>query len=300
MWKDTVKHAFTLTKEAASLWSASNAFAYAAALAFYTLFSLAPVVLITVTVAGMIFGAEAAEGRLFAQLQEAVGPEAARAVQDAVAHSRIEEAGLMPTVTGVVAMLVGATTVFAQMQIAFNEVWSVAPRPSRSTLLITLIHRVLSLAVVLSIGFVLLVSLLLSVILQAVMAYADAWLPIPGVLAGGLDTVVSLLVITALFGLLFRILPDVVLSWRDVLPAAVLTAILFVIGQTAFASYLSIAAPASPYGAAGSLVLLLLWVYYSALILLYGTAFTRVRLEAQGRQVEPNRLAVHVRKETVT
>lgn len=296
----TLRDQLTRLKDAAGLWSQSNAFAYAGALAFYTLFSLAPVALIAITVVGMVLGPDAAEGQLVGQLEGTIGPEAARAIENAVEQSRIQESGLLPTLTGIGALLVGATTVFAQMQIAFDAIWGVAPRPTRSTLIILLAQRVLSLAVVLCIGFVLLVSLLVHVALQAVIAYAEQWLPFSGILAGAAELILSLVIITGLFALLFRLLPDVVLTWRDVLPAAFLTAVLFAIGRSLLGLYLSLTAPASAYGAAGSLVLVMLWVYYSSLILLYGVAFARTQKEARGEVIEPNQLAARVRRELVT
>ncbi|MCC5859810.1 MAG: YihY/virulence factor BrkB family protein [Ectothiorhodospiraceae bacterium] len=286
-------------RDTVNLWLERNAFAHAGSLAFYTLFSLAPVMIIAVSMIGLVLGEEAAQGGIVAQLEDTIGTEAARAVETAVASTRIEVSGILPTLIGFGAMLIGATTVFAQMQQSLNAIWGVRAKPSRNSLLLLLFSRVLSLTIVLSIGFVLLVSLLLGVALRAIIRFADDWIPLPGALVAGSEFALSLLVITLLFGLIFKILPDVVMNWRDVFLGALVTAVLFGLGRFGIATYLTYTAPASAYGAAGSLVLLLLWVYYSSLILLFGAAFTRVHMEARGRPIIPRNTAVCVRSEIV-
>ena len=169
MGKDGARRWWAITRDAVRLWLACDAFTYAGALAFYTLFSLAPVVIIAVSVIGLVLGEQAAQGQIVAQLQDLMGREAAVAVEQAVARSRIQESGILPTLLGVAALLIGATTVFGQMQLSLNAIWGVAARPSRSSLLLFVKTRLLSLTVVLAIGFVLLVSLLLGVVLRAVL-----------------------------------------------------------------------------------------------------------------------------------
>ncbi|MBB3229949.1 YihY/virulence factor BrkB family protein [Halomonas stenophila] len=283
--------------DAVKLWLERNAFSYAGSLAFYTLFSLAPTMIIAVTVIGVVLGEEAAQGQIVAQLQGTMGQAAAEAIQAAVAQARVQESGLWPTLLGVGALLVGATTVFGQMQYSLNTLWGVTARPSSNSLLIFLKNRILSLAVVLSIGFILLVSLMLGVAVNAVLKAANGLLPFLGALAAGLEFLISLAVVAALFATIFRVLPDVVLSWRDVLVGAVVTALLFSIGRSAIAAYLAYTATASTYGAAGSVVVVLLWVYYSSLILLFGAAFTKCHLLARGREVVPRNTAVRVQHE---
>ena len=295
----TFVRSWALFQRAAGLWLERNAFLHAGALAFYTLFSLAPVVIIAVAIAGILFGAEAARGEIVSQLEAFVGAEGARAVEDAVARSRIEVAGIVPTLTGVAALIVGATTVFAQMQLSLNRIWGVMARPQRSGILIFLKNRILSLAIVLTIGFLLLVSLLLSVALRAVIRYAESWMPLHGAVLVGAEFLLSFVVITLLFAVIFKILPDVYVAWEDVWTGAAITAAMFIIGRHLIALYLAYTAPASTYGAAGSLVLVLLWVYYSSLILFFGAAFTKARTLASGKQVVPGRMAVRVRREIV-
>lgn len=290
---------FAMLKDTLHIWLDAQSFMHAAALAFFTLFSVAPVVIVAVTIVGLALGEDAAQGQIAQQLQSAIGAEAATAVQTAVAASRIERSGILPSLAGVAAMLFGATTVFAQMQSALNAIWGVAPRPTRSSLLLYLKTRLLSLAVVLAIGFVLLVSLLLSVVIRALVEFAREWLPVPPVLLLGVDGVVSVTVIGLLFGTIFRVLPDVVLSWRDVWLGAVVTALLFTLGRSLIALYLSTTATASTYGAAASLVLLLMWVNYSSLILLFGAAFTRAHVQARGRPLRARSTAVRIHRELV-
>ncbi|MCE8031686.1 YihY/virulence factor BrkB family protein [Billgrantia tianxiuensis] len=289
-WWNTVQQAI-------SLWLERNAFSYAGSLAFYTLFSLAPTVIIAVAVIGVVFGEDAAQGQIVAQLEGTLGAEAARAIEQAVASSRIEESGVLPTLLGVGGLLVGATTVFAQMQFSLNMIWGVTAKPNRNSILVFLKQRLLSLAVVLAIGFILLVSLLVGIMLRAMLQAVGDAMPLIGPLTAGAEFLISLAVITALFATIFKVLPDVVLGWRDVLLGALVTALLFAVGRSAIASYLAYTATASTYGAAGSVVMILLWVYYSSLILLLGAAFTRSYLVAKGRNVVPRNSAVIVRRE---
>ncbi len=284
---------------AARNWSESQAFSYAAALGFYTLFSIAPITIVVVTMVGLVLGEQAARGELIEQLQDVLGPEAAGVIETAVINSQIDQSGIWPTVIGIAAIIIGATTVFAQMQQSLNSIWHVVPRPTRSSLWILIKARILSLTIVLAIGFVLLVSLLLSVAMQVVVTFASQWLPVPAGLLVTIEVCISLTVITLLFAAIFKILPDVVLSWRDVMFGALVTALLFSAGRFLIALYLANTATASTYGAAGSLVLLLLWVYYSSLIMLYGAAVTRARLEARGLPIRTRNTAITVHRELV-
>ncbi|ATE60266.1 YihY/virulence factor BrkB family protein [Thauera sinica] len=286
-------------KDTVRIWLEAQSFMHAAALAFFTLFSVAPVVIVAVTIVGLALGEQAAQGQIAQQLESTIGTEAATAIQTAVEGSRIERSGILPSLAGLGAMLFGATTVFAQMQTALNAIWGVAPRPTRSSIFLYVKTRLLSLTVVLAIGFVLLVSLLLSLAVRTLIVFAQAWLPVPPTLLLGVDTLVSVAVISLLFGTIFRVLPDVILSWRDVWLGALVTALLFGLGRSLIALYLSTTATASAYGAAGSLVLLLMWVNYSSLILLFGAAFTRANVEAQGRLVRPRMTAIRMHRQLV-
>ncbi len=291
-WLDILKHA-------AKIWLESNAFANAGSLAFFTLFSIAPVMIVIVSIIGVFYGEEAAQGQIAAQLQETIGTQAAEAVQQAVSSSSLKEGGLFPTIAGILAMLVGATTVFGQMQNSLNTIWTVAPKPSRNSIALFVRKRLTSLTIVLAVGFVMLVSLSLSVGLRVLLPTLQGWVPWYEIAFGTLELVVSILVASLLFGTIFKVLPDVQLRWRDVALGSLLTAVLFTLGRSLIAIYLSHTATASTYGAAGSLVLLLLWVNYSSLILLFGAAFTKAHLLARGGQVRPRSVAVLFRREIV-
>lgn len=297
--KRTMVFWFRVFQDAVSVWLERNAFSYAGSLAFYTLFSLAPTVIIAVTVIGVVMGEEAAQGQIVAQLQETLGQGAAQAIQQAVAQSRIEEAGILPTLLGVGTLMIGATTVFAQMQFSLNTIWGVTAKPSTNSLFVFLKNRLLSLTVVLSIGFILLVSLALGIIVGNMLRAASDLLPYTVVLTQGAESLVSLAVVVLLFATIFKVLPDVVLAWKDVLIGAVVTAVLFTLGRSVIALYLAYTATASTYGAAGSVVMILLWVYYSSLILLFGASFTRSLLLRRGGKLVPRNSAVLVKRELV-
>jgi len=293
------KYWLHILKHAAQIWLESNAFSNAGSLAFFTLFSIAPVMIVIVSVIGVFYGQQAAEGQIALQLQETIGAQAAEAVQQAVSSSSLKQGGLFATVAGILAMLVGATTVFGQMQNSLNTIWTVAPKPSRNSIALFIRKRLTSLTIVLAVGFVMLVSLSLSVGLRYILPTLQGWLPWYNVALGTLELIVSILVASLLFATIFKVLPDVQLRWRDVAVGSLLTAVLFTAGRSLIALYLSHTATASTYGAAGSLVLLLLWVNYSSLILLYGAAFTKANLLARGLQVQPRSVAVRFRREII-
>ncbi|RLQ20696.1 YihY family inner membrane protein [Seongchinamella sediminis] len=297
--KQHAKYWFGILKQSVDFWLESNAFANAGSLAFFTLFSIAPVMIVIVSVIGIFYGQEAAEGQIALQLQETLGQEAAETVQNAVANSSLESGGLFATITGVAAMLVGATTVFGQMQNSLNAIWTVAPKPSRNSIMLLLRKRLTSLTIVLAVGFVMLVSLSMSVGLRILLNNVQGWLPWYDVAFSALDTLLSIFVASLLFATIFKVLPDVRLTWRDVALGSVLTALLFTVGRVLIAIYLSKTATASTYGAAGSLVLLLLWVNYSSLILLFGAAFTKAHLLARGKPVRPRSAAVRIHREII-
>jgi membrane protein len=293
------KHWLGVLKQAMDFWLESNAFANAGSLAFFTLFSIAPVMIVIVSVIGVFYGQEAAEGQIALQLQETLGPEAAETVQTAVAGSSLKQGGLLATVTGILAMLLGATTVFGQMQNSLNSIWTVAPKPSRNSIMLLLRKRLTSLTIVLAVGFVMLVSLSMSVGLRILLHNVKGWLPWYDVAFSAMDTLLSIFVASLLFATIFKVLPDVKLSWRDVALGSVITALLFTVGRVLIALYLSNTATASTYGAAGSLVLLLLWVNYSSLILLFGAAFTKAHLLARGLPIRPRSVAVRIHREII-
>ena len=284
---------------AIEVFSEKRAFQASAALAFYTLFSMAPLLIIVISLTGIFFGDQAVRGEVAAQLEGMIGADAAELVQEAVRRSRIEQAGIWPTLLGITAVVFGATTVFAQLRSSLNYFWDVRAKPSRNDVLNFFLTRLVSFGMVLTIGFLLLTSFLISIALATIMEFADGLIPLPPLLVTIADTGVSLLIMTLLFGMIYRVLPDVRLSWSNVARGSVLTAVLFMVGQWLISMYLTRAGPASAYGAAGSLVIVLMWVYYSSLILHFGTAITRALLMREGMRVRPIRGAVRIRTHVV-
>lgn len=261
--------------ETISAWDEHDAFTQSAALAFYTLFSLAPVLFVVVSLSGAVFGAEKVRGEIVGQFQELMGREAGIAVQGVLERAQKSVRGGVGGVLGIAALLFGTTAVFMQLQTALNVVWEVKPR--RGQVLKTLLtKRLLSFAVVLAVGFLLLVSLALSAALAAFGAYARGRLSAPPALFEALNAVFSFVVFTALFAMIFRILPDVDIPWRDVLLGAVVTSALFSAGKWLIGLYIGHTSIASSYGAAGSIIVIVLWVYYTALIALLGAEFSRI------------------------
>ncbi|HEX2860090.1 MAG TPA: YihY/virulence factor BrkB family protein [Lacunisphaera sp.] len=284
---------------AAKAWKADNAFKHSAAVSFYTLFSLAPMTIIAVTVAGVFLGREEANRQFIAQVSGLVGPASSEMIQQAAEASQNEDNSALKTAIGIALMIFGATTVFAQLQDSLNKIWGVRAKPNKSGWLILLMHRLVSLAMVLTIGFLLLVSLILSTLLTGLLARFETGLLASKLWMQAADLVVGLAVISALFAVLFKVMPDVKLRWRDVWIGAIVTAVLFTIGRRLIALYLGYSTVASIYGTAGSLVALLIWVYYSCAILFYGVEFTRAYREQRNLKIEPKETAVQVREEIV-
>lgn len=286
------RRGWALVKETWRLWFANNPFQHAAALAYFTVFSLAPLLIILLAVAGAVFGEEAVHGEIFSRLVGQIGPQAAAAVEETVRKSRIGVAGLWPTLLAVLALLFGGTTMFAQMQTSLNQYWGVAPRPGRNDVLVFLTTRAVSLALVFVIGLVLLASVAMGMLVVALLRFANAWVAIPITAVAAVHVTASLCLTTLLAAMIFKILPDVTLKWSDVWRGAFVTASLFVAGQWVLSEYLTRVSVASTYGAAGSVVVLLVWVYYSSLILLLGAAVTRAMVQRRGRRLTPKGRAI--------
>lgn len=284
---------------AAKGWNADNAFQHSAAVSFYTLFSLAPVSIIAVSAAGFVLGKDTAVRQFSEQMTDLVGKNGAKVMEAAITASQSGPANWASTTTGVVLLLIGATSVFAQLQDSLNEIWGVEAHPSRSGLAVLLLQRVISFGMVLTIGFLLLVSLVITTILETMLHSANGRLTVPPVVLQGLDLLVALTVVTALFAALFKILPDVQLPWSAAWSSAFLTAALFSIGKVLIATYLAHSTVASVYGTAGALVALLVWIYYSCAIMFFGVEFMRANRQQSGLAVKPKKTAVLVRREIV-
>jgi membrane protein len=249
-----------------------------ASLAYYTLFAIAPVLLVATAIAGTAFGADAVRGEIVGQLEDLIGRQGAQAVENLLEGARQRRAGTVATVLGGVAFVVAAMGAFLELQAALNKIWRATPNPA-IRLRPFLMDRLRSFGLVVAIGFLLMVSLAVTAALAAVSGWLSSRSPTIPLVWSGVSVVVSLVVTTALFALLYRVLPDVRLRWRDVTTGAFVTAVLFTIGQQLIGLYLGQSSVASTYGAAGSVMILLLWVYYSCQILLFGAEVTRVYAE---------------------
>jgi membrane protein len=252
-----------------------------AAIAFYTVTSIAPVLLIVIAVAGLAFGRDAAQNALLGQLSALMGQQTAEVLQSALASASSKSSGIVATAIGIIALLVTASGVFGEMQTALNAIWKARPKGTTVSRLIR--ARAASLGLVVSLGFLLMVSLVISTALTALGSYLDSILPFGKVLLTILNGIVSLILISFLFAAIYKILPDRELKWRDVAIGAIVTAILFTVGKSLISWYIGSSAVASSFGAAGALMILLLWVYYSAQIFLLGAEFTKIFVEHYGK-----------------
>ncbi len=291
------KQAFTILKETVTDWLDDKAARLAAALAFYTLLSLAPLLVLAVSVAGLVFGEDAARGEVASQLSGLLGVQGAEAIQTVLANAKSPTSGILGTIVGLAVLLFGASGVFGELQGALDLIWEVEPKPGRGVKGF-LRDRFFSFTLVLGVGFLLLVSLVLSAMLAVMGAFLSSHLPGGEALWQVVNFGISIAVMTVLFALIFKVVPDVKIEWRDVWIGALATAALFTLGKFAIGLYLGRSSVGSPFGAAGSVVVLVVWVYYSTQILFFGAEFTQVYARHRGSKMEPTKNAVAVKTET--
>lgn len=293
------KEYLSLFKDTFTEFSNDRAPRMGAALAYYVTFSIAPLLLIAISIAGLIFGEQAARGEIFHQIESTVGPGAARSIEDILANTSSPEGNIFMMVVGGVILLFGASGVFAELQDSLNQIFR-APPQQGTGIWNTIRRRFLSFSMVLGIAFLLLVSLVVSAALSALSRYlsADA-LPGGVYLWQGINLLVSLGFVTLLFALIYKVLPDETIRWRDAFVGAGLTAVLFTLGKFLLGLYLGQASTVSSFGAAGSFVVILIWVYYSAQIMLLGAEFTRLYSERHGALAERSvKAATHDEEQT--
>jgi membrane protein len=289
-----LKAAWQLLKLTFVEWLNDNIFELAGALAFYTIFSIAPVLLIVVGVASLFLAPEAATNRIVGEVQNMVGSQGAQAVRQVIESSRGFGKGIWAVSVGIIMVIIGATVVFGELQSALNQIWDVKSKPDRSVIGSLIVDRLRSFSIALCVGFLLLVSLVISAVISAFQDYMNTWLPgIPWFWQTA-NVIASFVVIAILFAMIYKFLPDVVISWKDVWIGAAVTAFLFTGGKYLIGIYLGHTATASAFGAAGSLVVLLFWVYYSTLIVFLGAEFTQVYTRRYGSGIHPKRHAERV------
>jgi membrane protein len=274
-------------KSALAGWWNDNVPRMGAALAYYTLFSLAPVLVVAIAIAGFAFGPEAVRGEIVGQIKGLIGVEGAVAVQAMLEGAAKPSSSIPATILGTITFFIGATGAFLELQTDLDAIWRVKPKESQSFFKALLKQRLISFALVLGFGFLLLTSLVVSAGLAALHTYMGNMFPGVAVLWEAVNVVVSLAVISAVFAMIYKVLPDVKLAWSDVLVGALVTAGLFTIGKSVIGLYIGASALSSTYGAAGSVIVILVWVYYSAQIILLGAEFTREYVERFGRKPRP-------------
>jgi len=292
-----LKEFFSLLKETFEDWNKDRAPRLAAALAYYTTFSIAPFLIVVIAIAGLVAGREAVQGQLDEQIQGLVGRQAADMIQELIQNTSKPSENILAAIVGAVALLIGAGGVFGQLQDALNTVWGVQVKPGGG-IARAIKSRFLSFSMVLGVGFLLLVSLVLSSFIAYVHQFFLGLSPGTGVFLQLLDLVISLGSIAFLFALIYKILPDAKIHWSDVRGGAILASILFLVGKNVLGIYLGNSGVLSTYGAAGSLIIILLWIFYSAQILLFGAEFTQVYARRHGSLIVPTSNATAVTPES--
>jgi membrane protein len=269
-------------REVVAEWQRDAALTLGAALAYYTLFAMAPLLVLVIAVAGLVFGNAAAQGQIVTQIGGLMGPEGAKLIEEMIVRASRPASGILATVVSLVTMVIGASGVFGQLQSSLNQIFGAVASSSRGWFMGMLRQRLAHFGMIVAIGFLLLVSLVLSAVVAALHEFLEFHMPALAETLPLLNFALSFVVVTLLFALVYKVLPDVRLAWRDVWLGSTFTALLFTVGKSVIGFYLGRAGTASVYGAAGSLVLVLLWIYYSAQILFLGAEFTEVYSRCYG------------------
>jgi len=289
-----VKFFFGLLKESIAGFMEDNALKLSAALSYYTTFSLAPMLLLIISMVSLLLGDEAFEGELFAQIRSLVGNQAAEQLHEFTQNRAIRDHSTTAVVIGGITLLIGATGVFAEIQDSINYIWSIKSKPRKSWLGY-LKNRLLSFSLIVTLGFLLIVTLGVNTLVDLLgEQIAQRFPDFPVVLLSGLNSLLVLAIISVLFTIIFKVLPDGHLRWKECLVGAVFTTVLFAIGKFAISFYLGTADLGATYGASASFVILLTWVYYSSIILYFGAEFTKVYARSDGVAIAPNEHAVRV------
>ncbi|HLF74892.1 MAG TPA: YihY/virulence factor BrkB family protein [Anaerolineales bacterium] len=289
----------SLVMETVREWQQDQASRLAAALAYYATFSLAPLLVLVIAIAGLLGGRDAAEGLVMSQIEDLVGVEGREFVQSMVENAAIKSAGITASIVGMATLLLGALGAFNELQNALDRIWDVEPKPIRRWSLRVkrfIFKRLLSFSMVLGVGFLLLVSLVISAALSALSDYLGTMPMLSKLMLQILNLIISVGLITLLFAMIFKFVPDIEIGWRNVWLGAALTAVFFTIGKTLIGIYLGRTEVGSSFGAAGSLALIMIWVYYSSQILFLGAEFTQVFAKRSGSRPRPGEHAVGVKR----
>ena len=274
-----------------------DAIKLSAALSYYTIFALPPLLIIIITICGFFFGEEAVTGQLYGQINELVGNDAAKQIQEAIKNVQLSDSNVFVTIFGIIMLLIGASGVFAEIQSSINYIWGLRAKPNKG-LKKFVQNRLMSFSMIVSVGFLMLVSLMLNAVLDILNARLKIYFPESTIyFFYVINILIVLASITLLFAIIFRTLPDGNIKWKDAFIGAGFTSIMFMIGKFAIGFYLGSSTIATVYGAAGSVIIILVWVYYSAIILYFGAEFTKVYAKSYGGNISPNDYSVEIKKE---
>ncbi len=292
-----MKKIFRYIREVFSEFSADNIFKYSASLAYYTVFSVAPVLLIIISLSGLFFGKEAVQGRVYHELNGLIGSEAALQIQNTILNIHLTGNSFIATITSIILIIIGATTIFGEIQDSLNKMWGLRIK-SKKVWWKLILTRLISFSLILTIGIIMSISLILNAVVTAFGKFITKYIQDYSLyLIGFINNILSFLVAAFLFSLLFKILPDAKIKWKDVVIGGLVTAVFFTLGKVGISFYIGKSNLASLYGAAGSIIIFMVWVYYSAIILYLGAEFTKVYANLYGGKIIPNEYAEWIKTE---
>lgn len=292
--KITVTTAWRILKDTFQSFIDDRALKFSASLSYYTVFSLAPLLLLMISLTSIFFGREAIQGKIFGEINGLIGNEAAGQIQDIIRNMELSGKTNTAVIIGAITLFIGATSIFVEIQDSINSIWKVKAKPKRGWLKL-IKDRLLSSSLIVGLGFLLIVSLMVNGALLALSEWLKNYFPnVTLIIFQMVNIIVSFIVITTLFGVIFKALPDAKIAWKDVRSGAFFTACLFMLGRLLIGIYINFSSTGSAYGAAGSLIVILVWVYYTAAILYFGAEFTKVFAEYTGARIEPADYAVYV------
>jgi membrane protein len=295
--KKKIKNIYTYLKQVFTEFAEDNILKYSASLAYYTVFSLAPVLIVIISICGVLFGKEAIQGHIYGQIKGLVGNDAAVQIQETIKNIHLTGHNIFATIISIIVLLIGATGIFGEVQDSLNKIWGLRIK-TKKTWWKLIINRLLSFSLILCIGFVMMVSLLLNALVSAFGTFLARYFSEFSVILVQLtDNVLTFIVTTFLFSLMFKVLPDAKIKWKDVLIGGLITSVFFTLGKLTIGYYLGSSNIASVYGAAGSIMIIMVWVYYSSIILYLGAEFTKVYAKLHGGKIYPNEYAVWIKTE---
>jgi len=298
--KSKIVEYFRFTKQVISEFITDNSLKYSASLAYYTVFSLAPMLIIIISVFNFLLGDQVVEGRIYDQINDLVGTDAALQVQDTIRNMKLHKESTFVQIVSIVALLIGATGVFGEIQDSLNKIWGLKLKERTKVWWKMILNRILSFSLIISLGFVLVVSLILNAVIAGIGSYLENLITGAGkTIIPTVNVLLSIIINMLLFSTIFKILPDAKIKWKDVLVGSLITSILFTIGKWVIGYYLGSSDMANMYGAAGSVIIILVWTYYSAAILYLGASFTKVYARQYGGKIRPNEYSTWIIVEEV-